>query len=124
MNGWVLLATVLAGGAAGAARYLTARLWPTPSGRVSRSVLLVNLAGSAVGGAVLGLAERALLSPELSLVLLAGVCGGLTTFSTWSVETIELFGNGHWRAALLNVGLGLTSGLAACALAYSVVRAV
>ena len=124
MSVWVLLATVLAGGAASVVRYLVARLWPVRPGRLPRGILLVNVAGSALGGTALGLAERALVSPDLSLVLLAGVCGGLTTFSTWSVETLELFGNGRWRAALGNVGLNLGLGLGCCAVAYLLVRAL
>ena len=122
MSVWVILATVGVGGAASVVRYLVSRLWPVRPGRLPRGVLVVNVAGSALGGAVLGLAERALVSPELSLVLLAGVCGGLTTFSTWTVETLDLFGNGRWRAALLNVALNLGLGLACCALAYLLVR--
>lgn len=124
MTVWVVLATVLAGGAASVVRYLVARLWPVRPTRLPVGVLLVNVAGSALGGAVLALAERALVSPETSLVLLAGVCGGLTTFSTWSVETLELVNTGRWRAALYNVGLNLTLGLVACTLAYLLVRPV
>ncbi len=122
MTGWLTLAVLGAGGAAAVLRYLTTRLLPVHPGRLPLGVLLVNVAGSLLGGAVLGLAERAAVSPDLQLVLLTGVCGGLTTFSTWSVESLELMLAGRSRAALVNVFGTLLLGLAACAGAYLLSR--
>jgi CrcB protein len=85
-------------------------------------ILVVNIVGSGLAGAVIGLAERAALDGDLRLVLVTGFCGGLTTFSTWSVETIELLDGGRWRAAILNVVLTLVLGLAAAAGMYLLVR--
>ena len=47
--------------------------------------------GSAIGGVAVGLATTGVISPDLRLILVGGFAGGLTTFSTWSVETIQLF---------------------------------
>jgi CrcB protein len=55
-------------------------------------------------------------------VLLTGFCGGLTTFSTWSVETIELVDGGRWRAAILNVLVTLGLGLGAAVAGYLIAR--
>lgn len=112
--------TVAAGGVAAVIRYLVA----VSLARVSDvenfpwAVLAVNVVGSAIGGVVLGLAQHAGVSAELQLVLLTGVCGGLTTFSTFSVETIQLVSSGRWRAASLSVGANLALGLGACALGF------
>jgi CrcB protein len=120
VNAAVVAATVAAGGAAAVIRYLVSR----SLARVSDAegfpwaVLVVNVAGSAVGGVVLGLAQHAGVSSELQLVLLSGVCGGITTFSTFSVETIQLFTAGRWRAAALSVGANLLLGIGACTLGY------
>jgi len=71
------------------------------------AVLTVNVIASAVGGVVLGLAYRGAIPSEWRLILLTGVCGGLSTFSTWSVETIQLVRVGRWRSALGSVTLNL-----------------
>jgi CrcB protein len=68
------------------------------------------------------MAERAALDGDVRLVLVTGFCGGLTTFSTWSVETIELFDGGRWRAAILNVVVTLALGIAAAAGMYLAFR--
>ncbi|MFC6356031.1 fluoride efflux transporter CrcB [Luethyella okanaganae] len=122
MNGWLVVAVLACGSLAAVARYLLARAFPVRARHLPWGVLSVNLLGSAVGGGVLGLAERAALSPEWRLVLLTGLCGGLTTFSTWTVETIELVASGRWRAALLNAGLTLTLGIIVTATAYLIAR--
>ena len=67
-------------------------------------------------------AERAALDGDQRLILVTGFCGGLTTFSTWTVETIELLDGGRWRAAILNVVVTLTLGIAAAAAAYLATR--
>lgn len=122
MSGWVALSVVASGGAAAVIRYLVARALPVRPGHLPAGILIVNVVGALIGGVVLGLAERAAVSDDLRLVLLTGVCGGLTTFSTWSVETFELLDNGRWRAGVLNVVVTLALGVAACAGGYLLAR--
>ena len=122
MNVWTALSVVACGGAAAVIRYLVSRALPVRPGHIPGGVLIVNVAGSAIGGVVLGLAERAAVSDDVRLVILTGVCGGLTTFSTWSVETLDLIDNGRWRAGLVNLGVTLLLGLGACAGAYLLAR--
>lgn len=53
--------------------------------------LIVNLVGSFLIGIILGLFERgSLISPEFRLFLTVGFCGGLTTFSTFSSDVVNL----------------------------------
>jgi CrcB protein len=87
-------------------------------------VLVVNVVGSAIGGVLLALAARSDISAELCLILLTGLCGGLTTFSTWSVESIQLALEGRARGAVMNVGLNLVLGGAAATLCYFVALAL
>jgi CrcB protein len=101
----------------------TRRVGPAGRRGFPSAVLLVNTVGSALGGLLLGLAVRSDISADVCLILLTGLCGGLTTFSTWSVETIQLAFEGRGRTALLNVGLNLVFGGAAAALCYFVVLA-
>lgn len=80
------------------------------------ATLLVNIAGSFLIGAVAGGAvSGAELAPNLELALTAGLAGGLTTFSSWSVATVGLWEEGRRRAAVVNVTANLLLGLAAAA---------
>lgn len=119
----VLVATVLLAGAVGAlARYALSRAFPVRPGHLPGGILIANVVGSGVAGVVLGLAERAAIGEDVRLILLTGFCGGLTTFSTWNVETIELATGGRWHAAVLNLTVTLALGLGACAGAYLLSR--
>lgn len=84
------------------------------------AVFIVNIIGSAIGGVAVGLATTGAISPDLRLILVGGVAGGLTTFSTWSVETVQLFMQGKQRTALVNVILNLGVGLASATAGYLV----
>ena len=54
--------------------------------------MLTNLGGAIVIGLVVGLASgHQEISPGVVLFLKTGVCGGFTTFSTFSLETLTLF---------------------------------
>lgn len=119
----LLVATVLVAGSLGAVvRYLLSRAYPVRPGHLPGGILIVNVVGSAVAGVALGLAERAALSADWRLVIVTGFCGGLTTFSTWSVETIELADGGRWRAAVLNVLVTLVLGFGAAGAGYLLAR--
>lgn len=117
-----VIVTVLLAGALGAlARYGVSRALATRP-RFPWAVLLVNVVGSTIGGIVLGLAEAGAVSPEWRLILLTGFCGGLTTFSTFSVETVQLVLDGRGRAAIVSVGANLVLGIAAATIGYLVAR--
>jgi CrcB protein len=115
------LAVIATGAAAAAVRYLVSLAFARGGG-FGWAVLTVNVAGSLIGGAVLALAERAAVSGDLRLILLTGLCGGLTTFSTFSVETVQLIQAGKTRVALLSVAGNLVLGVGAAALAYLLLR--
>ena len=118
----LVVAAVLIAGAVGAMlRYALSRALPVRPGHLPGGILIVNVVGSALAGALIGLAERAAIDGDLRLVLITGFCGGLTTFSTWSVETIELVDGGRWRAAILNVVMTLVLGIAAAVGGYLLV---
>jgi CrcB protein len=93
---------VALGGAGGAvARYLLGSLahslW---AGAWPLGTFLVNLAGSAGIGAVFVLLERGSLHPDWRSVLMVGFLGAFTTFSTFSLETVELWQQGEPALAL------------------------
>jgi fluoride exporter len=75
--------------------------------------LTVNVLGSFVLGALLGLGARGSVGPSTVALVGTGFCGGFTTYSTFGYETLRLAEDGATRAAALNVGLSLALGLAA-----------
>lgn len=109
---------------AGAAATTTTTTTATATPGFPWAVLVVNGVGSATGGLILGLQSVDALAPAWALILLTGLCGGLTTFSTFSVDTILLVDRGLTRIAAANVALNLVVGLAAAGLAFGLVTAV
>ena len=104
---WVALGSALGGvaryGCSGfAARYFGQTFpWGT---------LIVNVAGSLIIGFLATLAApdgRLLFTPDERALLMIGVCGGFTTFSSFSLETLNLVRDGEWLWASANIFLSL-----------------
>ena len=66
--------------------------------------LLTNVLGALVIGFVVGVTAQGAASPNTVLFWKTGVCGGFTTFSTFSLETLRLFEGGQTASGLLYVG--------------------
>lgn len=65
----------------------------------------VNMLGCFAIGLVVGLSEKASLDVEWRLFLATGICGGFTTFSAFSNETMGLLRDGQfWHAFIYVVG--------------------
>ena len=80
---------------------------------------VVNIVGSLLLGAVAGLVVNAGIDLRWRTVLGVGLAGGLTTFSTWTYETVRLLEDGSLREAAANIGVSLAVGLAAASLGYA-----
>lgn len=85
------------------------------SGRVPIGTMAVNLSGSLLLGILTGLTLFHGAPSEVVLVAGTGFCGGYTTFSTASFETVRLLNQGDVRAALVTGGGTLVGALAAAA---------
>ncbi len=67
--------------------------------------LLINVVGSFIIGIIAGIATRSsVLSRNLILFLKVGVCGGFTTFSSFSLEVFDLFAQQKYVSACLYMG--------------------
>jgi CrcB protein len=78
--------------------------------------LLVNVTGClAIGffAAYTGTEGRLLVRPEWRIAFMAGVCGGYTTFSSFSLQTLNVTMEGDWLRAAANVILSVLLCLAA-----------
>lgn len=108
MTPLVLLA-VAVGGALGAVLRQLVSVGLAGRGRIPWGVLVANVVGSFLAGLALSLP----LDPTAALIVLSGFCGGLTTFSTLSVETVQLVLEGRRGAAALSMTLNLALGTSA-----------
>jgi fluoride exporter len=101
------------GGSIGAlARYGIAKFVNQMSGGVFPwGTLTVNFIGLFVIGFLYELFEKTLVPSEIRLFLTVGFLGALTTFSTYGMETITLFRNGQYGAAILNIVLSNVVGI-------------
>ena len=105
---------VMVGGSLGAAsRYgislLTVKMWGT---RFPWGTLTVNLAGCFLIGLLFGLSDRVrLLTPDMRLLLITGFLGALTTFSTFSMETVSAGRAGMMVQPLMNILVNNLGGL-------------
>ena len=96
---------VAAGGAIGAAARYLAGLWIVArlGAGFPWGTFFVNVTGSFLIGIILVLVERGTLPAEARLFLAVGVCGGYTTFSSFSYETLQLLNGGDAGPVLLNI---------------------
>jgi fluoride exporter len=75
---------------------------------------IVNIAGCLLIGILFGIFERSgEVSPEWRMFLVAGFCGGFTTFSSFTLENITLLRDGDYFYFFLYTGLSVILGLAA-----------
>ncbi|MFB8239744.1 fluoride efflux transporter CrcB [Kitasatospora purpeofusca] len=109
---WLL---VVLGATVGAPlRYLTDRAVQSRHDSVFPwGTFTVNVAGCLVLGLVTGAVAAGAASSQVQLLLGTGLCGALTTYSTFSYETLRLVEGGAGRYALANVLGSVVAGLAA-----------
>ncbi|AKU93288.1 CrcB protein [Vulgatibacter incomptus] len=87
--------------------------------------LLVNLLGSFLIGLIVHAGLGGIGAPStLRIFLTTGVMGGLTTYSTFNFETLELFRSGAFGLAFLNLAVTVVACLGAGILGLMVGRAV
>ena len=85
--------------------------------------LLVNILGSFILGLMIfGWDEKGLISPTIKLFIGVGFCGGLTTFSTFSLETFNLIRDAEFLLAGLNILVNVMFTLLGIYIAYLVTR--
>jgi fluoride exporter len=116
---WVAL-----GGALGSmARYwMTNAVAALTGPRFPWGTIAINVIGSFIIGFVAFLTTpvgRVSISFDIRAFILVGICGGYTTFSAFSLQTLELMRNGHWLEAGGNILLSVVACLLAVWAGYA-----
>jgi len=95
---------VMAGGALGSAlRYAFSLLSLHFGVQAHWGTMVVN----ALGSLLIGILAAVLSEETWTLLLIVGVCGGFTTYSTFSLQTISLLQNGNTSTALIYIAVTL-----------------
>lgn len=118
-----LLAVAVGGALGSVLRYAVGVLWIGAGATgFPWGTLLVNVTGSFALGFLARWFSPASASSPLVLLLTVGVCGGYTTFSTFTLETFALVERGAWLRAAGYVLASVAVSYLALALGYSLAR--
>lgn len=117
---------VIAGAAVGAPlRYLGDRAIQSRHDTVFPwGTFTVNVFGSLILGIIAGAATAGGASPQVQLALGTGFCGALTTYSTFSYETLRLLEDDARLFAAANVVASIVAGLGAAFLGVALSQAI
>ncbi len=105
----------------GLLRYALTRLTLPFSAGFPVGTILINVLGSFIIGYFGTLTlqgSRYQASENLRLFVMVGICGGFTTFSSFSLQNFDLVRSGHWPRALANIVLSVVLCFAAVALGH------
>jgi CrcB protein len=120
------LLLVITGAAIGAPlRYLTDRAVQSRHDTVFPwGTFAVNVIGSLILGLVTGAVSAGGASPQVRLAVGTGFCGALTTYSTFSYETLRLLEGDARFFAAANVMAGIVAGVGAAFLGVAISQAI
>lgn len=101
----------------GVLRYLVSLMLKSASGGFPWGTFTINILGCLLIGLLWGWGSRSI-SPQLMMLLSVGLCGGFTTFSTFSRESLALLQGGSYLLFALYAGGSLVLGIGATALGW------
>ena len=107
----------------GAARYIISVAMKAMSKVFPWGTLIVNLVGCLVIGLLWGFfSKNSSESSSWALFMIVGICGGFTTFSTFSKEALMMLQAGNFISLLAYVTISVIAGIALVAAGYYLVR--
>ena len=112
-----------AGGSIGAALrycfYISIKPQPFPY-----ATLLINIAGSFILGIIMALSikDAPTIRESYKLFLATGICGGFTTFSTFSYENIYLLQAGKYNLAFIYILVSVVAGIGAAWFGFKLIN--
>ncbi len=116
-----ILLVAIGSAVGGALRYAVSLLVRWSGNGFPWGTFVVNLAGCLLIGCLAGVFSRYTSQP-LNLLLTVGLCGGFTTFSTFSRESLTLLQSGQWWTLAAYVLLSIILGIALTAIGYALAK--
>lgn len=109
---WNCLAVGIGGAMGAICRYLLGSITYKPENGFPMATFIINIVGAFFIGAIVAVsAKKTNMDPRVVLFFKVGLCGGFTTFSSFSLETMDLLQNGKillgGSYAILSVILGI-----------------
>jgi CrcB protein len=102
------IAVFIGGGLGSVVRYLLGLLFQRSTMSLPIATLIANVVACIIFAAALKYFSLKLESTSFKLFLLTGICGGLSTFSTFSYETATLMKQGNTSWAILNIAISFS----------------
>lgn len=95
------------------------------SGSIPMGTLVVNIIGSFLIGVIFALSEKSdIISQETKIFLAVGICGGFTTFSSFSIENLFLLRDGQYFQMILYTLLSVFLGLSATFTGFQLIKII
>jgi CrcB protein len=118
-----ILMVFLGGGLGSVCRYLAGRWLNQPNSLIPWGTFVVNITGSLIIGLVLGYAiQRSSMTSNTVVFLVAGFCGGFTTFSAFSFEGLQLLKSGQFGSFIIYTLGSIIIGLLFVWIGYSSIK--
>lgn len=122
-----VLFVALGGSVGSAGRYIISLLYQryfTNPSAFPLPTFIANILGCIIIGLLMGYVSKndSMHNDAVKLLFVTGFCGGFTTFSAFSYETMQLLNANEYAMVLLYVGLSVVLGIASTYFAYSIFK--
>lgn len=115
-----VLLIFIGGGLGSLCRYGISR-WMETSASFPYATFVANVLSCLILGIIVGLSLKNMVSNDIKLMLITGFCGGFSTFSTFSNETLSLFQSGNYTTAFTYIAISILVCLASIFIGMKIV---
>ncbi len=118
-----IILVFLGAGFGGVLRYAIGNIIKWNGTNFPWATFVVNIIGSFLIGIILAYSlKNEIFSTNYKLLLTTGICGGFTTFSALSAESLQLIKQGNWMLALAYIICSIVLGIVACGIGFQMIE--